>query len=67
METIAVPREMLGKILLDMETLAADVEELLSTDEIVKKRIMEINVSPSIGKSEQELDDYLKQRGVKVE
>ncbi|MBI4980477.1 hypothetical protein HZC30_02870 [Candidatus Woesearchaeota archaeon] len=44
METIAVPREMLGKILLDMETLAADVEELLSTDEIVRKRIMEINV-----------------------
>lgn len=67
METIAVPRELLGKLVSDMEILATDVEELLSTDKIVKKRIADITISPSIGKSELELDEYLKQRGVKVD
>lgn len=39
----------------------------VSEDEIVKKRIKEIKISPSIGKSEKELDEYLKKRGVKVD
>lgn len=39
----------------------------LSDDEIAKKRINEIKANHSIGKSEEELDECLKKRGVKVE
>jgi len=34
---------------------------------VVKKRIAEIKANPSIGRSEEELDEYLKRRGVKID
>ena len=41
--------------------------ERSSQDEVAKKRLSEVKANPSIGKSEQELDDYLKKRGVNVD
>jgi hypothetical protein len=67
MTTINVSREKLDCILADVEHLIEDVSALLDQDEIAKKRMAEIQTNPSIGKSEKELDEYLKQRGVNVE
>lgn len=36
-------------------------------DEIAKKRIADIKKNPSIGKSEADLQVYLKKRGIKIE
>ncbi len=63
-ETIAVNKEIFGKVMADIENLLADFEIL--TNETVQKRLADIKKDPSIGKSEQELDEYLKKRGVRV-
>ena len=65
METIPIPKEVFIKILADVETLIDDVE--LALDAKVQKRIMDIETGSIKGKTEQELDNYLKKRGVKVE
>ncbi len=65
METIVIPKKAFTKILTDVETLIDDVE--LALDAKVRKRIAEVKVDPSIGKSEKELDEYLKKRGVKID
>ena len=67
MGNITVSEEKFNKVLSDVETLIEDVSSLFDQDEIAKKRIAEIKSNPSIGKSEKELDSYLKQRGVKVD
>ena len=67
MTNINVSEEKFNKVLADVETLIEDVSDLFDQDEITKKRISDIEEDPSIGKSEKELDDYLKQRGVKVD
>ena len=67
MTTIAVSEEKLHKVLVDVETLISDVTSLLDENSIVKKRVSDIKTTPSMGKSESELDDYLKKRGVQVD
>ena len=67
MANITISEEKLNKVLADVENLIEDVSSLLDQDEIAKKRMAEIKTNPSIGKSENELDDYLKKRGVKID
>ena len=67
MGNIIISEEKFNKVLSDVETLIEDVSSLFDQDEIAKKRIAEIKSNTSIGKSEKELDSYLKQRGVKVD
>jgi len=67
MTTITIPQEKLDKVLTDVEILIEDVSSLFNQDKIVKQRLAEIKSNPSIGKSEAELDLYLKKRGVKID
>jgi len=65
METVSIPKEVFTKILIDVETLIDDVE--MALDAKIQKRILDIETNSVRGKTEQELDDYLKKKGVKVE
>lgn len=65
MEAVSVPKGVFTKILSDVETLIDDVE--LALDNKVQKRIIDIETGCVEGKTEQELDNYLRKRGVKVE
>ena len=67
MATVTISEEKFNKVIADVENLIEDVADLFDQDEIAKRRLTEIKANPSIGKSEKELDDYLKKRGVKVE
>jgi len=67
MPNISVSEEKFNKVIADVETLIEDVSDLFDQDDIAKKRINDIESNPSLGKSEKELDDYLKQRGVKID
>lgn len=64
METLAVPKELFSKILTDVEILIDDVESALNTK--VKQRISDIEANKMKGKTEEELDNYLRNRGVKI-
>ena len=66
MVTITVSEERLNKVLSDVEVLIEDVSSLLG-DDISRKRLSDIKKDPSIGKSEKDLDLYLKARGVQIE
>ncbi len=65
--TIAVSQQQLGKILSDVEVLLQDVGEIIDQDAIATERLAQVISHPEIGKSEQELDDYLRNRGVKID
>lgn len=65
METVTISKEIFSKILADAEVLMKDVE--MALDAKVKQRVSDIEKNKIEGKSEKELDDYLKNRGVKVE
>ncbi len=67
MEQVLISQEKLDRVLEDVKTLVEDMESLFDQDAIVKNRLSDIKRNPSIGKSEEELDDYLKQRGLEVE
>jgi len=67
MVNITISEEKFNKVLADVETLIEDVSTLFDQDEIAKHRFAEIKKNPSIGKSEKELDDYLKKRGVEID
>lgn len=67
MAPLTISEEQLQRVLVDVETLIKDVASLLESDEIAKKRLAEIRADPSIGKSEEELDTYLKKRGVEID
>jgi len=67
MATISVSEEKFNKVMADVETLIEDVSVLFDQDEIAKRRLQDVKKNPSIGKSERELDDYLKKRGVKID
>ncbi len=67
MATITLSEEKFNKVIADVESLIEDVAELFDQDETAKKRLVELKANPSIGKSEKELDDYLRKRGVKVD
>ncbi len=65
METVTISKEVFAKILTDVETLIDDVE--LALDTKVRNRIQDIKSDKIKGKKEEELDNYLKNRGVKIE
>lgn len=67
MGTVTISQDKLNKVMNDIEVLIEDFSDLIDQDQIVKKRINEIEMNPSIGRSEKELDDYLRKRGVKIE
>ncbi len=64
METLAGPKELFSKILTDVGILIDDVESALDTK--VKQRISDIETNKVEGKTEEELDNYLRTRWVKV-
>lgn len=65
METLTIRKKAFTKILADVETLIDDVE--IALDEKVAVRMKDIDEAKVEGKSEKELDDYLRKRGVKIE
>mgnify|MGYP001594125782 FL=1 len=66
-ETITMPREEFKKLISDVEIVINDVESILSAeDKLTKKRIDDIESGKVKGKTEKELDEYLKNRGIKV-
>ena len=67
METVEVKKSDLSKILNTAEILVDEVEQALSQDEIANKRIKDIMAGKISGRTEKELDEYLKKRGVKIE
>ena len=67
MASLILSEEKLSKVLTDVEILIEDVASLLSQDNVVRKRLADLKLNPSIGKSEKELNDYLRRRGVKVD
>ena len=67
METVEVKKSDLNKILNTAEILVDEVEQALSQDEIAKKRMNDIKTEKTTGKTEKDLDEYLKKRGVKIE
>ena len=67
MDTITLSEDRFRKVLADVEVLVEDVTSLVNQDDVVKKRIAEIKANPSIGRSEEELDEYLKRRGIKID
>lgn len=66
METIQIKKSDFNKILNTAEILINEVEQALSQDDLIKKRIEDIKTGKVKGRTEQELDDYLKKRGVKI-
>ena len=67
METVQIKKSDFSKILSTAEILIDEVEQAFSQDEVVIKRIKDIKTGNVKGKTEQELNDYLKKRGVKIE
>ena len=67
METISISKDAFSKVLIDVETLIEDVASIFDQDMIVKTRLKEIKENPLIGKSEKDLEAYLKKRGIKVD
>ena len=66
MERVQVQKEDFSDILRTIERLIDKVENILSRDEIAKSRIMDIKEGKIQGRTETELDSYLKKRGVKL-
>ena len=67
METISIPKQKLGVVISDVERLISHFEDLVEDqDKIAKQRLKDIKKGRVEGKSEKELDEYLKKRGVKV-
>jgi len=64
METVTLPKFVFKKILGDVEVLLDDVEIALNMK--MQQRMMDIETGKVSGKSEDELDSYLKRRGVQI-
>tara|TARA_Y100000310_G_C20198796_1_gene585906 strand:+ start:295 stop:501 length:207 start_codon:yes stop_codon:yes gene_type:complete len=68
MKTINVEKNKLGKVLDNVETLLTDFETLVGDQDMIsKQRLKEIKEAKVEGKTEGELDNYLKKGGVKIE
>lgn len=67
MATVEVQKEDFSRILHTAEELVNEVESALSQDETAKRRMNDIKSGKVKGKTESELDSYLKSRGVKVD
>ena len=65
METVTIQKEIFSKILTDVETLIDDVELALNAK--VMRRIQDVETGKVTGRTEKDLDNYLKRRGVKIE
>ncbi len=66
-ETITLSKSRFSKVLSDFEVLLEDVTELINRDDVVRQRVSDIKADPLIGRTEEELDRYLKKRGIKVD
>lgn len=68
METVSIPKHKLGQVISDVERLISHFEDLVEDqDQLVKQRLNDVKGRRVEGKSEKELDDYLKKMGVKVD
>ena len=68
METVTIPKEKLELVISDVERLVSHFEDLVEDqDKAARKRLSDIKSGNVIGKSERELDEYLKGRRVKVD
>jgi hypothetical protein len=69
METVHVPTHKIIQVINDVEKLVSDCEGLVGKDQdnIVKQRLSDVKESKIKAKTEKELDDYLKKRGVKID
>ena len=67
MTPVTVYRTKLDKVLTDIEVLTRDVTSLFDQDILAQQRLHELKSNPSLGKSEKQLKDYLKKRGIKVD
>ena len=67
MKTLQVNKTDFSKILETAEILIAEIEKALSQNEIVMKRVAEIKTGKIKGRTENELNEYLKKRGAKVD
>ncbi|MEK6959773.1 MAG: hypothetical protein AABX47_01250 [Nanoarchaeota archaeon] len=67
MAKIAVSQEKLDKVLSDVQTLIEDVSSMLDQDTVAKRRLAQVKKDPLIGRSEADLDRYLKKRGIRIE
>ena len=64
---VEVQKTDFNEILNTAELLVEKVEKAFSQDEIAKQRMEDIKIGKVQIKKEQELDAYLKKRGVKLE
>ena len=68
METVTIPKAKLDLVISDVEKLLTHFEELVDSQNlIVRERLNDIKKGKVVGKSEEELDEYLKKRGVQVD
>jgi len=67
METVAISKDKLGLVISDVERLVSHFEDLVKDqDKIARQRLSDIKTGRVKGKSEKELDDYLRKRGVNI-
>ena len=67
METITIPKDKLEIVISDVERLISHFEDLAGDEnKITKQRWIDVKTGKVEGRSEKELDKYLKKRGVKV-
>ncbi|HLC31787.1 MAG TPA: hypothetical protein VJK51_03900 [Candidatus Nanoarchaeia archaeon] len=64
MTTITISLDNIKRIVGDMEMLVTQVVQLQKQDEIAKKRWKEIKENPSSSLSEDDLENYIKKRGI---
>ncbi len=68
MESVNIPKHKLSRVIEDVEKLVSDVENLAGDqDNVAKQRLDDVKRGGVEGKSEKELDSYLKKRGVKID
>lgn len=68
MTTISVSKEKLGEVISDVEQLVSHFEDLVEEqDKIAQCRLANIKTGKVKGKTEEELDNYLKKRGIKID
>ena len=64
--TVCIPKARIGQIIDDVERLVTDMETMLE-NEVVNNRLNDVKSGKVKGRSEKDLDAYLKARGVKIE
>ena len=68
METVTIPKEKLDLVIADVKKLVSHFEDIVGNqDLVVRERLKDIKTGKVEGKSEQELDEYLKKRGIDID